>query len=98
VWKKGYFAWEYKGRHKDLQAADLQLDQYRADLENPPLLVTCDMGRIVVSTNFTCEIRVNATDREASKTGCLPAELPLWSAFGGEDAESLFELSKLRRV
>jgi len=53
VWKKGYFAWEYKGRHKDLQAAYLQLDQYRADLENPPLLVTCDMGRIVVSTNFT---------------------------------------------
>lgn len=53
VWKKGYFAWEYKGRHKDLQAAHLQLDEYRAALENPPLLVTCDMGRIVVHTNFT---------------------------------------------
>jgi type II restriction/modification system DNA methylase subunit YeeA len=53
VWKKDYFAWEYKGRHKDLQAAYLQLDQYRAALENPPLLVTCDMGRLVVHTNFT---------------------------------------------
>lgn len=53
VWKKDYFAWEYKGRHKDLRAAYLQLDQYRAALGNPPLLVTCDMGRIVVHTNFT---------------------------------------------
>lgn len=31
----------------------LQLDQYRAALENPPLLVTCDLARIVVHTNFT---------------------------------------------
>ena len=53
VWKRGYFAWEYKGKHKDLDAAYLQLDQYRAALENPPLLVTCDMDRIVVHTNFT---------------------------------------------
>ena len=53
VWKRGYFAFEYKGKHKDLDAAYLQLDQYRAALENPPLLVTCDMDRIVVHTNFT---------------------------------------------
>jgi hypothetical protein len=30
VWKKGCFAWEYKGRHEDLTAALLQLDRYRA--------------------------------------------------------------------
>ena len=53
VWKRGYFAFEYKGRHKDLDAAYRQLDEYRAALENPPLLVTCDMDRIVVHTNFT---------------------------------------------
>jgi hypothetical protein len=53
VWKKGYFAWEYKGRHKDLDAAYVQLDRYRAALDNPPLLVTCDMDRLVVHTNFT---------------------------------------------
>lgn len=53
VWKRGYFAWEYKGRHKDLDAAYEQLDRYRAALENPPLLVTCDMDRLVVRTNFT---------------------------------------------
>jgi hypothetical protein len=29
VWKRGHFAWEYKGKHKDLQAAYRQLLQYR---------------------------------------------------------------------
>ena len=29
VWKKGYFAWEYKGKHADLDAAYRQLLQYR---------------------------------------------------------------------
>jgi len=53
VWMKGYFAWEYKGRHKDLNAAYLQLLQYREDLENPPLLVVCDLDRFEVHTNYT---------------------------------------------
>ena len=53
VWKKGYFGWEYKGKHKDLKAAYKQLNDYREDLENPPLLVVCDMDRIQVHTNFT---------------------------------------------
>ena len=39
VWLRNHFAWEYKGRHKDLKAAYQQLLQYREDLENPPLLV-----------------------------------------------------------
>ena len=53
VWKKGCFGWEYKGKHKDLDAAYTQLLKYRGSLENPPLLVVCDMDRIVVHTNFT---------------------------------------------
>ncbi len=53
VWKRGYFAWEYKGKHRDLQAAYLQLADYREDLENPPLLVVCDQDRFEVHTNFT---------------------------------------------
>jgi type II restriction/modification system DNA methylase subunit YeeA len=53
VWKRGFFAWEYKGKHKDLQAAYLQLTDYREDLENPPLLVVCDQDRFEVHTNFT---------------------------------------------
>jgi hypothetical protein len=52
VWKKGYFGWEYKGKHKDLDAAYDQLLQYREALENPPLLVVCDMDRLIVHTNF----------------------------------------------
>ena len=52
VWKRGFFAWEYKGKHKSLQAAYRQLLQYREDLENPPLLVTCDFNRFEVHTNF----------------------------------------------
>jgi len=53
VWKRGYFAWEYKGKRKDLAAAYTQLLQYREALENPPLLVVCDLNRFEVHTNFT---------------------------------------------
>ena len=53
VWKRGHFAWEYKGKHKDLKAAYKQLLQYREALENPPLLVVCDLARFEIHTNFT---------------------------------------------
>ncbi len=53
VWKRGFFGWEYKGKHKDLSAAYDQLLRYRNALENPPLLVVCDLDRIIVHTNFT---------------------------------------------
>ncbi len=53
VWKRGFFGWEYKGKHKDLTAAYDQLLRYRNALENPPLLVLCDLDRIIVHTNFT---------------------------------------------
>ena len=53
VWMRGFFAWEYKGKHKDLNAAYQQLLQYREDLENPPLLVVCDFDRFEVHTNYT---------------------------------------------
>jgi hypothetical protein len=53
VWKKGFFAIEYKGKRKDLAAAYEQLLRYREDLENPPLLVVCDTDRLVIHTNFT---------------------------------------------
>jgi type II restriction/modification system DNA methylase subunit YeeA len=53
VWRRGRFAWEYKGKHKDLEAAHRQLLQYAGALENPPLLVTSDIARIVIRTNWT---------------------------------------------
>jgi type II restriction/modification system DNA methylase subunit YeeA len=49
---RGFFAWEYKGKHKDLNAAYQQLLQYREDLENPLLLVVCDFNRFEVHTNY----------------------------------------------
>jgi hypothetical protein len=42
VWKKGCFAWEYKGKKKNLDEAYRQLLRYRESLLNPPLLVVCD--------------------------------------------------------
>ena len=42
VWKRNYFAIEYKGKHKNLDEAYDQLLLYRASLENPPLLAVCD--------------------------------------------------------
>lgn len=53
VWLRGHFGWEYKGKRKDLAAAYRQLLQYREALENPPLLVVCDLDRFEVHTNFT---------------------------------------------
>ena len=52
VWKKGCFAWEYKGRKKSLEEAYKQLLRYRESLLNPPLLVVCDFDRYIVRTNF----------------------------------------------
>jgi type II restriction/modification system DNA methylase subunit YeeA len=56
VWKRGHFGWEYKGRRKDLNAAFAQLQQYAIALENPPLLVVCDMERFRIHTNWTNSI------------------------------------------
>ena len=53
VWRRGRFAWEYKGKHKNLDAAHRQLLQYAGALENPPLLVTSDIERITIRTNWT---------------------------------------------
>jgi type II restriction/modification system DNA methylase subunit YeeA len=53
VWRKGCFAWEYKGPRKDLDKAFSQLLQYSVALENPPLLIVSDMDRIRIHTNWT---------------------------------------------
>lgn len=53
VWRRRCFAWEYKGKHKDLVKAFAQLQRYAITLENPPLLIVSDMDTISVHTNFT---------------------------------------------
>jgi hypothetical protein len=44
---------EYKARGGDLEKAHDQLLRYAGALENPPLLVTSDMERIIVRTTWT---------------------------------------------
>ena len=53
VWKRHCFAWEYKGRRANLDAAFNQLRQYALALENPPLLIVSDMARFRIRTNWT---------------------------------------------
>ncbi len=57
VWKRGCFAWEYKGPDANLDKAYQQLLQYREALQNPPLLIVSDMATIVIRTNFTNTVR-----------------------------------------
>ena len=58
VYKRGYFAWEFKGLHRDLDVAYRQLLRYREALNNPPLLVVSDFQTIRVHTNFTNKVPV----------------------------------------
>ena len=53
VWLRDHFAWEYKAPDKNLAKAYAQLNDYREELGNPPLLVVCDLDRFEVHTNFT---------------------------------------------
>jgi hypothetical protein len=57
VWKTGCFAWEYKGKWKNLDEAYKQLLRYRESLLNPPLLVVCDFDRFIVHTNFNGTVK-----------------------------------------
>ena len=76
----GHFAWEYKGKRKDLAAAYRQLLEYREALENPPLLVVCDLDRFEVHTNFTGTAdglhlhpgRPRAPDPRSPRASCGP--------------------------
>ena len=53
VAKLGFFGWEYKGKHADLDKAYDQLLRYRDALNNPPLLIVSDINNIVIRTNYT---------------------------------------------
>jgi type II restriction/modification system DNA methylase subunit YeeA len=57
VWKRGCFGWEFKGTHKDLNAAYAQLKNYADALQNPPLLIVSDLERIIIHTNFTNAVK-----------------------------------------
>ncbi|QNI30309.1 class I SAM-dependent DNA methyltransferase [Alloacidobacterium dinghuense] len=78
VWMRDHFAWEYKGKHKDLKKAYEQLNDYREDLGNPPLLVVCDLDRFEVHTNFTATSkRIYAFNLEDLNRNQVTATCPL---------------------
>jgi hypothetical protein len=70
VWKKGCFAWGYKGKHHNLEKAYQQLLQYREALENPPRLVVCDLEKFQVHTNFYGTVRRIYEFTLMAATGC----------------------------
>jgi type II restriction/modification system DNA methylase subunit YeeA len=53
VWKRDYFAWEYKRKNGNLDDALLQLIRYAPALESPPLQVVCDLERFRIHTAWT---------------------------------------------
>ena len=81
VWRRKYFAFEYKGKGKNLADAYQQLLRYREDLENPRILVVTDLERFEVHTNFTDTVKqvyaFNLTDLEAGAPTPTCARVPL---------------------
>ena len=53
VWKRGFFAFEYKKQKRNLDDALVQLTRYASALENPPLYVACDTQRFKIVTAWT---------------------------------------------
>ena len=70
VWKRRYFAWEYKrkDKYKTLDEAYRQVYQYRDALDNPPLTVVCDIR--------TIEIRAHFNNYPTEKTVIALEEIP----------------------
>ena len=55
VWYKDRFAIEYKtkGKYATLREAYLQLLLYKDDLDNPPILIACDLAHYEIHVAFT---------------------------------------------
>lgn len=52
VWKKSFFAIEYKRKGRSLQDAYRQLQAYRDDLDNPDILMVCDLNIFQIHAVF----------------------------------------------
>jgi hypothetical protein len=71
VWKRGCFAIEYKGPEGSLAKALQQVQRYALALENPPLLVVCDLETIQIHTNFTNTVsEVHSICRSNMRMSC----------------------------
>ena len=72
VWKRGYFAWEYKrkDKYKNLEEAYRRLYQYRDALDNPPLSVVCDIATIEIRPPLPRLSTTKTVVKLASQIGC----------------------------
>ena len=95
VWKKDCFAWEYKGKKKNLDEAYRQLLRYRESLLNPPLLVVCDFDHYIVRTNFNGAVQ--ETHEFTNATIDTPESLRILRALF-TDPESLRPLHTASKV
>lgn len=81
VFKRGHFAWEYKGTKANLDTALGQLQHYAIALDNPPLLIVSDIGTAIrIHTNWTNTVskvyEIAVTDlADPEKRGWLKAAL-----------------------
>jgi hypothetical protein len=71
VWKRGCFACEYKRRGRPLDGAIDQLKRYALALDNPPLLIACNLEHFRIVTQWTNAV---STRHELTSTAC--ASLP----------------------
>ena len=71
VYKKDFFAWEYKKPGVDLDKAYEQLKLYKDELRNPPLLVVSDLKTFRIHTNF------NNAPRETYSFGIESLDQPV---------------------
>ena len=97
VWLKGHFAWEYKGKHRDLGAAYKQVQTYREALGNPPLLVVSDIEHFQVHTNWTNTETWIYHFRNADIASDAPVEVITYSG-PAADAPELTALQVLKAL
>jgi hypothetical protein len=97
VWLKGHFAWEYKGKHKDLGAAYKQVQTYREALGNPPLLVVSDIEHFQIHTNWTNTETWIYRFRNADIASDAPVEVITYSG-PAADAPELTALQVLKAL
>ena len=98
VWLQDKFAWEYKGRHKDLRAAYKQCLDYHEALGNPPLLVVCDLERFEVHTKFTNRESWTYSFNLSYLIEDIPVEVTTGTGETPPDAPNLRALDVLRAL